>query len=187
MAKYTAEKLLEKLRLGTLAAEDMDGMSLEEVNLLHSKASVLKQMGEIEDIQARVAERKQKRNEILAAHKSQQAAIDQFNRDVEAEQIICRHRKGGKNLPGILNGRDSDHSIIVNTYPWGETRVMCTRCTKEWKRPAAKLLKTDPKLYRRLMAEYQEALRFPTDNEPSGSQLFTFTQEPTPAVAEAMA
>lgn len=178
--------LIEKMQMGTLTAADLDGMSQEEVGLLHSKAQVLRQALDIEDMQERIAERKRKRQEIIEAHKSQQEAIDKFNQDILSQQAICRHRKGGKNLPGILNGRDSDMSVIIHTYAWGEVMVMCTRCCKEWRKPPVALSKKDPKLYRRQMAEYHEALRFPTDNEPSGSVLFAFQQEPPSALVEAM-
>jgi acyl transferase domain-containing protein len=116
------------------------------------------------------------------------ALILRQNEDIEAQRRAqCKHRKGGKNKAGFLNGNDGYYSVITNTYPDGRLVVMCSRCQSEWEKPAKELRKTDPKLYRELLEEFQQAVNWPTDNEPSGSQLFLVTRDPTPLEAAALA
>lgn len=115
----------------------------------------------------------------------QRERMAQTLKDNETQEALrrasCKHRKGGKNKAGFLNGNDSNYSVIHHTYPEGRLVVMCTRCQSEWEKPPIELRKTDPKTYREKMAAYQEALNWPTDNEPSGTQLFLITRDGTPA------
>jgi len=75
-----------------------------------------------------------------------------------ARQKVCSHLKGGIGVDGFHGkGNSSNYAVIKHTYPWGETRVSCQRCGKEW-RPG------DP--------DYQQALNFPTDNTSSSSSIW---------------
>lgn len=143
---------------------------LEEVRLQ-------KELMELEDLTYRVQNERNRREMVMRNHKSQQDTIAKINRDIIAKQSVCKHKKGGKNLAGIVNGNSSDYSIWKHTYPWGAVEVICSRCGKTWNKPAIALRKSDPKAYRAQMEEYNEAINWPTDNEPSGSVLFAFTYE----------
>lgn len=127
---------------------------------------------ELEDLSMRVENEKARRASIARAHKTQMESLDDANRQIQAQQSLCKHRKGGKNLEGVLNGHDSNYSIWRHTYPWGDVVGICSRCGKEWCKPSAALKKEDLKLYKEKLKEYQEMLSWPTDNEPSGSQCF---------------
>lgn len=150
---------------------ELDRLLLEEKKL------------QLESLRFTVENERARREQILRNHKQQQEALDSSLRKVQAEQKICKHKKGGKNLAGILNGTDSEYSVIQHTYPWGETAVTCTRCGKDWREPSKELKKSDPEAYKAQMAEYVAALNFPTDNEPSGTRLFVITREPVGATA----
>jgi hypothetical protein len=125
------------------------------------------------------------RDRVLAsrAKKHQRnAAAEQYERGMKQNQIkqkmredSCPHRKGGKNMAGLLKGNDANHSIVRHTLPLGEIMVLCQRCFKIWRRPDRKLLKGDAAAkakYMDLLAQYRTALEFPTDNEDSGTQIF---------------
>lgn len=81
-------------------------------------------------------------------------------------QRNCNHLKGGKGDDLINNkGSDANHSIFRHQYPWGEWSVLCTRCFADW-RPGD-TAETHP-----TGIGFEEAFRFSTDNEDSGSAQF---------------
>jgi hypothetical protein len=133
---------------------------------------------ELENLTYSVEQQRARREQIARTHKLQMEQIDEANRNIVAQQALCSHKKGGKGLAGILKGNSPNHSTNQHTYPWGEVVVICTRCGKEWAKPKVDLKVKDPALYKKQLTEYKEALEFETDNEPSGSQIFTITRGP---------
>ncbi|HVO91791.1 MAG TPA: hypothetical protein VMT22_03070 [Terriglobales bacterium] len=148
--------------------EQIDLMQLEKAKIELEMAQL-----SLEDLKYRVEKERARRHQLALAHKAQQDSLDDFNEKVKQQQAYCKHRKGGKNLEGILKGHDSNYSVIQNTYPWGETVVMCTRCCKEWREgvPFA-----NPPIPR--TPGFETAIEWPTDNEPSGTQLFLIQKNP---------
>jgi hypothetical protein len=132
----------------------------------------------VEALRTSVEQERSRRAERERARKAQQDAIDDERRNHDAEQAVCKHKKGGRNLEGFLDGNDNDASIIKNTYPWGEQGAMCTRCLKEWRQPPDSLKKSNPKEYKRLLDEFKAAMSAPTDNTPSGNALFIIAKNP---------
>ena len=128
----------------------------------------------IEDMREsrRQREEKQVRMRLEQKRRAADAAAELEQR--ERRKRVCKHRKGGKNN-NFAKGNGSDRSIIVNTYPMGTVVIMCTRCATEWMAPDPKLKKTNPAEYRRQLAEWQEVSQWPTDNMPSGGQIFLKT------------
>jgi hypothetical protein len=98
--------------------------------------------------------------------RDRELALDETAKHQEAMQSICNHRKGGEKEDALLQGAGTNQNnmaVIKHTYPWGETQVMCSRCRKVWA-PGDE--------------GYQEALRWPTSNQPSGTQLFFIQNGP---------
>lgn len=157
--------------------------SAEELDLEIKRLEVMEKQLHVEDLQMRVENEKARRVQIARNHEAQQQSLEDYNRQVVREQEVCKHRKGGQDLEGILNGTDNFYSVVKNTYPWGELGVICTRCNKEWRKPSEELSKTNPELYAQQLAEYRAAINFPTDNQPSGTQIFLITKEPAPVNA----
>jgi hypothetical protein len=94
----------------------------------------------------------------------------------------CKHRKGGKGVENIFNGNDANYAVIKNQRADGVIIVICQRCDNLWEPPDPALNRRgapieDRKLYAKLLAEYTEAVNYPTDNTMSGSQLFVITRE----------
>lgn len=127
---------------------------------------------QFEDLRNRVGSEQIRREQIARAQAAQQRALDEFNANVIRQQSWCKHRKGGKNIGGILNGHDSNYSIIKHTYAWGEMEIICSRCGKSWTSGFA-LPNGEVRKYR--SAEFDEVVNWPTDNEPSGTQLFGYS------------
>jgi hypothetical protein len=95
----------------------------------------------------------------------------------KSTQDRCTHKKGGRGVEMMFAGNDANYAVIKHTLPTGEVLVACQRCIKLWRKPDPELNQRgasmeDRKRYAREMKSYREALAYPTDNEPSGSQLF---------------
>lgn len=134
---------------------------------------------QLENLRYQVENERARRAQILRAHLAQQKALDDANEQIKAQQSVCKHRKGGKNLDGIVNGHDSNYSVIKHMYAWGELGVMCSRCGKEWRQPKPEdfgKTKEGKEEFKEAVRVYTEAVNFPTDNEPSGTQLFVITK-----------
>ena len=155
--------------------EELKALELEEKKL---RVKQLKR--DISRMEAQDAQR-------AAAAESQQRSLDDANEQILRTQKMCLHRKGGKGLPGILNGQDSNYAVNHHTYPNGDVGIVCQRCIKWWYRPGSRIQQvSDPSgfaaqaasraEYERQLAEYNEAAGWPTDNEASGSQIFVVTE-----------
>jgi hypothetical protein len=83
----------------------------------------------------------------------------------------------------LYQGNDPNYAVIKHTLSHGPVIVVCQRCTKVWEPPPRELVAkgATPEMraeYRGLLEQYRWALNLPTDNEPSGTVLFAFTEEP---------
>jgi len=131
---------------------------------------------QITHLRFEVEKESQRRADIARTQAQQQQSLKESQEALEARQAICPHKKGGKNIEGINHGTAQEYAVFTHTYADGRVVPMCTRCGKEWHKPPVELRRSDPPEYKRLLKEYVESLKFPTDNEPSGTQLFMITQ-----------
>jgi hypothetical protein len=117
----------------------------------------------------------QDRNDRIAALESRRARqVEEWMKGqaVQArKESICKHRKGGRDNK-FAKGDSNSYSINKNVYPDGKEIIFCTRCGKEVPKPQRSLKKTDPKLYAEMWAEWVKWNEYPTDNSPSGGQIF---------------
>lgn len=100
----------------------------------------------------------------------------------KAIQTACWHKKGGKGVTMLFQGNDHNYAVVKHTLSHGPLIVICQRCSNVWEPPntalnARSASAEDKALYRKLYDEYQWALNLPTDNEPSGTQLFVLTRD----------
>jgi hypothetical protein len=129
-----------------------------------------------EDRRGRAAERKTR---VASIERSLKEGVAR-QRDIQSR---CAHRKGGKGVAMLYQGNDSNYAIIRHTLSHGPTVVICLRCARCWEPPPRELMAKGASAeqraeYRRLLQEYQWAMNLPTDNEPSGTVLFAFNEEP---------
>jgi hypothetical protein len=124
----------------------------------------------------------QKRKQYRDARGKRAEAIEiSIRRDrlnTERIQAACQHKKGGKGTAQMYAGNDANFAVITHTLSHGETIVVCQRCGKIARPPVPLPKKATPEMraqYRADMQEYHRWLNLPTDNEPSGTTLFTFT------------
>jgi hypothetical protein len=134
---------------------------------------------QLEEARAQAEARRQDR----AGRKQRVEAIEKsLKRDRENQeriQSMCVHRKGGKGSTQLYQGNDQNYALVTHTLSHGVTVVICQRCSKIWE-PPAKLPKNPSaaqrQKYREDLAEYRRALTLPTDNEPSGTTIFAFSE-----------
>jgi hypothetical protein len=135
---------------------------------------------QLEEAREAAEQRKQKR---MYRAQRLQAIEDMLKRDQANRariQASCQHRKGGKGTAQMYMGNDQNYAVVTHHCSSGSgSIVICQRCGKLWgpPEPLAKKATAEQKAQYRLdLAEYRRALNFPTDNEPSGSVLFTYTR-----------
>lgn len=125
--------------------EELEALRLEKEKL------------ELEALREQVEKSRREKEAKRLASEQQERAIKESQRQEELRQKICNHRKGGMGLEGMVAGNDTNYAVIKHQLPTGEFVVLCTRCCKLWNKKDS---------------DFQAALAFPTDNQPSGSTLF---------------
>lgn len=138
---------------------------------------------ELEDLQLQEAReaaetRKMRRTSREARMRAMEASLKRDRANQERIQAACVHRKGGKGTAQLYMGNDANYAVVTHTYAHGPTHIICQRCGKIWKEPDPLPKKATPEekaKYKAELAEYRQARNFPTDNEPSGTILFSFT------------
>jgi surface antigen len=131
---------------------------------------------QIEELKEKIEARKHRRDAEEHRRAQQLADYEKNERQRLHRQRICKHRKGGKDNK-FANGNSSDYAVVTNTFPNGDQFVMCTRCGKEVWKPKRELKKKDPAEYARQWAEWEKWRDLPTDNTPSGGQIFEFVKD----------
>lgn len=130
----------------------------------------------LELVQEQLQTLKDKKEEKRRKMQKQDRDLKENARQKELREKNCKHRKGGRNKEGLDKGNGANYAVIQNTYPNGDVQVMCQRCGATWDNPSIELRATNPDAYEQQLREYRRALEWPTDNEPSGTQLFLITK-----------
>ena len=137
---------------------------------------------QLEETRERVHQIRSKRSSRIRRMESRERSLDDQRRREKFMQDNCLHKKGGKGVEGRFKGNDANYAVVKHTLSHGPTIVICQRCFKIWEAPntalnTKKASVEERKEYKRLYEEYTTALNYPTDNEPSGTQLFVITRD----------
>lgn len=92
---------------------------------------------------------------------SKTVIIEQENERLNRERSICKHKSGGKGLPGFFNGDGKQgYSVATQQLPTKETYFICFRCQKEWHQPSKRVVidayKKSAALGREALAKYRK-------------------------------
>lgn len=137
------------------------------------------EMLQLEELRESSAKRQSLRAQKKQSREATEASLEDSRLQQKIREDACPHRKGGKDMEGLFVGNSGDHSVIKHTLPQGGVMVLCQRCMKEWHRPSPTMIdestgeRITPAAYKLALVEYQKALNLPTDNVPSGTQLFS--------------
>jgi len=143
-----------------------------------TNAEVISELSELEleekrlDLEIKretVAKIRAQRSAKLDEARAKLLATKQFLAQRKANQDNCNHRKGGIGAEAVMRGQGTDamYAVIKHKLPCNRYFVLCQRCGKEW-HPAQPLFGI------KATEGYDEAIRFPSDNTPSGSSTFMF-------------
>ena len=158
--------------------KEIDALELETKKLEHEakRLEVLERQANVQDLQERLAERELKRDLKRQRSKTNGETLKQLQRNDEAAQKRCNHRKGGNGAQGVVGGQgdDSQYAVIKHTFANGDMWVRCLRCGKTWK-PAVRSNYDSDAAYLKVVAEYETAVNFQTRNVPSAAVQFRFS------------
>jgi hypothetical protein len=143
---------------------------------------------QLEETRERIDEMRRNKTSKAARVAARNRDITENLRIAAAIRASCWHKKGGKGVSQLLQGTDHNYAVIKHTLSHGPLIVICFRCGNVWEPPpvelnARKASVEDKALYKKLWTEYQWAVNLPTDNEPSGTQLFVIPPPEAVAVA----
>lgn len=170
---------MEKETKKTAAEYDSE---LKELELQAAKLGILEREANLQDVKERLAER-----EMLRDNKRQRSYINgqtlkQNNNSDKAKQRACTHKKGGKDIQSYVNGKGNDqyYAIVQHMFCNGDIWITCQRCHQTWMPPARSTFTDakgvfDKEGYEAAQKHYEEVLEWPTDNSPSGSYVFKFS------------
>ena len=166
---------------------------LRELELKAKELELLERQANLEDITERLAERQMKREQVRQKAYSNGATLRDTAIQEASVQKRCNHRKGGDGAAGVKLGQgvSPHYAVIKHTMLTGELWVRCQRCGKTWKPPIKAdyapggLFDSETKLdkdgnygiegYVMALTQYENAKNFPTNNTPSSSQQFKWS------------
>lgn len=133
---------------------------------------------QLQDMRDRLDERKLKKEQFSSRSVENGKTLAQTQAVEEGVQARCNHRKGGNGLGGYINGQGNDpnYAVLKHTMMNGDIHVRCMRCGKTWKPVLRTWFETD-ETYIKAYTEYEAAKNFPTNNSPSGSVIFQFSDK----------
>jgi len=133
---------------------------------------------QLEEAREQARERQSKRDTRKSRSESIELTLRRDKANQKAIQDNCAHRKGGKGTAQMYQGNDANYALVHHTLSHGPTIVVCQRCIGIWAPPEPLPKNATPAQkaeYKEQLAEYRRMRSLPTDNEPSGTVLFTFT------------
>lgn len=130
----------------------------------------------VEELREQIADRELKRETIRMRARTNGATINQLTRELNAVQARCNHHKGGEGAHGVIGGQGTDqqYAVIKHTMANKDMWVICLRCGKHWKPPIRSQFNTEVS-YIEAVAEYKAATQFMTNNKPSSSTMFAWS------------
>jgi hypothetical protein len=149
-----------------IGLKDPAEMTAEEMRIERAKLELERSRLELAKLRRDNIKAKEQEEELQKRIEQQGRNYEELRKRDLAIQAICTHRKGGMDTASLSKqGNDSNYSVIKHTGTFGGTTVLCSRCCKLW-------LPADPEFGGKPTPGYAEAVRFPTDNQPSSSVVF---------------
>lgn len=173
--KTKAEQMSEEAAAIALENAKIE-RELKLLELEEKRLTVEAAKANLQDTRERLDERQLKRGVLASRSKTNGATIAALAANAKKVQNRCNHKKGGNGIPGYVGGQgnDSNYAVMKHTMCWGDVWVRCMRCGKTWKPPVEKFFDTKEE-YLKAYVEYQTALEYQTNNSPSSSYQFRYS------------
>jgi hypothetical protein len=186
-AVKTAAKNAKAEEVAKAAEAQVEAEHKERMRKLEMEAKeleILERQVNLQDAKDRIAERQMKREQVNLMSRTNGASLkDTATREAQI-QSRCNHRKGGEGIAAIQFGMgvSPNYAVIKHTMLTSDMWIRCQRCGKTWKPPIRK----DYELggdrekegidgYTKALVEYETARNFNTNNTPSSSQTFSWS------------
>lgn len=157
---------------------------MRDLEVEAKRLEILEREVNLQDARERIAERQMKREQVhLSARTNGVTLKDTAAREAQI-QSRCNHRKGGEGIAAIQFGQgvSPNYAVIKHTILTGDMWVRCQRCGKTWKPPVKSDFqaggdreKDGIEGYVKELSEYEAARNFNTNNTPSSSQTFRWS------------
>lgn len=155
---------------------------LEAAELELAQLSILEKKASVEDLNERLDERKMRRAAIRMTSITNGQTLKDIAKGEEQKQRRCNHRKGGNGAAGVVSGQGDSlwFALMKHRMLNGDVWIRCMRCGKTWKPPVKSMFVDstgafDEAKYTTAIAEYEAAKQLPTNNSPSSSYAFSFS------------
>jgi hypothetical protein len=167
-----AETIPEK----TTGKKKSEKTELEAAELELKNLEILERRANIEDLNERLDERKNRRLAVRMTSVTNGQTLNAIAKEQEQMQRRCNHRKGGNGAAGVMSGQGDSlwFALMKHRMLNGDVWIRCMRCGKTWK-PPVKSMFADEAKYQAAVAEYEAAKLMPTNNSPSSSYAFSFS------------
>ena len=149
---------------------------LEKAELELKKLEIIEKRANIEDLTERLDERKNRRLAVRMTSVTNGQTLNAIAKEQEQSQRRCNHRKGGNGAAGVMSGQGDSlwFALMKHRMLNGDIWIRCMRCGKTWKPPVRRMFADETK-YQVAVAEYEAAKLMPTNNSPSSSYAFSFS------------
>ena len=166
----TEQKPKVKTELDALTIKD------KEADLKLKEAELRLKLAQLQDVEESLAERQLKRDNKTQRSRTNGETLKALDSSTKQVQKRCNHKKGGNGIPGLVGGQghDSQYAVLKHTFANGDMWVRCLRCGKTWKPPVHRAYKSEEE-YRIAQAVYEQAVDFQTNNTPSSSYVFRYS------------
>jgi len=124
------EKNVSQAQFSTKAQAELEQLALETARIQHqiAVAQLEAQRQQLEELQIRNEEVKQKRMIRDQKIKNARGSDKRMKLDRERKQEICNHSQGGEGLEGLLEGEGIQTTYQLEVSSLGEKCFRCLRC-----------------------------------------------------------
>lgn len=126
----------KRLSYAELMAADPDTLSTDEMNRRLALTNLKKAEREMELVETQNQKFQDEKIDRKRIADTKSTIIEEEKNRIAREQSICKHKTGGKGLPGFYNGDGKQgYAVATQELPTGEVYFICFRCQTEWHHP----------------------------------------------------
>ena len=166
----------------TTTAKNATKVALEAAELELAQLSILEKKASVEDLNERLDERRMRRAIVRSMASTNGQTLKSNAIAEEQKQRRCNHRKGGNGAAGVMAGQGDSlwFALMKHRMLNGDVWIRCMRCGKTWKPPVKSMFVDNAGVfneakYQAAIVEYETAKEMPTNNSPSSSYAFAFS------------
>lgn len=166
------------------AALETHNAEMRNLEAESRRLEILERKANLEDVTERLDERRMRREAVAQRAYTNGATLRDTAQREAMIQKRCNHKKGGNGASGVQLGQGDNpqHAVIKHSMLNGDLWIRCQRCGKTWKPPikgdyaeGGLLAKLGIEGYVQALTEYETAKVFQTNNSPSSSQQFQWS------------